>query len=158
MSRLSLATLSWRTMSSLSRALTRTTLRRGTSKTLMALRKLEMPSCGAFVRDVPSSRGCVLATLGSLLRRHLQLHAFNKDWPLLRIVGQSDDTYVGGPPRLLYPGFAEIQRIDREECDVRTNTDKLKALCPRGGVEGIPDSILEAKVARYTGSSASVLS
>ena len=103
----------------------------------------------AVMRCIRSRRafqqGCVLATLGSLLRRHLQLHAFNKDWPLLRIVGQSDDTYVGGPPRLLYPGFAEIQRIDREECDVRTNTDKLKALCPRGGVEGIPDSILEAQ-------------
>ena len=84
-----------------------------------------------------------LATLGAVLPMHLELCKSAKERPALRIACTADDTYLCGPPSTLYTDFQFVRDKLYNNCDLLTNTEKLKAFCPVGGVEGIPADILD---------------
>ena len=90
-------------------------------------------------------QGCVVGTFGAVVPYHLSLHKTNKACKSMRIVCDADDTITGGPRDSLYSDLEVLRANQLTDCDLRENDAKLAALCPSGGVDGIPSAIVEAQ-------------
>ena len=62
-----------------------------------------------------------------------------------RYVCLADDTMTGGHSDFVYDDFGYMREFVEGACDATSNPSKLIAMCPSGGVEGIPAGILEAQ-------------
>ena len=61
-------------------------------------------------------QGCPGATYFCCGVYHESLHRTQKQTPDMRIACDADDTYVGGPPEVLYPGFDVLQANSKGDC------------------------------------------
>ena len=91
-----------------------------------------------------TQQGDVLGTLGAMTPYHLALHDVCKKYDV-DVECLADDTYFHGWPEELYAAFAYQLQHSLSTVGLESNINKLKALAPGGGTEGIPDYILEAQ-------------
>jgi hypothetical protein len=90
-------------------------------------------------------QGCPLSTFFAILPMHMALHDAHDAYPNLRSVAYADDTYVGDSEKDFGDAFEHVRRLQKEQCNLESNTSKLKAFVPCGGVAGVPDYIIEAQ-------------
>merc|ERR1712086_919415 len=103
--------------------------------------------------------GCVLATNGCCLPYHLSLCRTQRQFRAAEILCQADDTYmrhprrvgVGGTEQTAADAFERLQTNRLEDCGCVSNDAKIKAICPAGGVDGIPAAILEQQEGEIQG-------
>ena len=97
-------------------------------------------------------QGCVLATNGCCLPYHLSLCRTQRQFRAAEILCQADDTYmrhprrvgVGGTEQTAADAFERLQTNRLEDCGCVSNDAKIKAICPAGGVDGIPAAAIRS--------------
>ena len=86
----------------------------------------------------------MLGTLGAIAPYHDGLVDVCKEHDGLHVVCDADDGYFSGAPEVLYRGYEYQCELVRDRVGLESNATKVKAVAPRGGVEGIPAGILDA--------------
>ena len=86
-------------------------------------------------------QGCPGATYFCCGVYHESLHRTQKQTPDMRIACDADDTYVGGPPEVLYPGFDVLQANSKGDCGTSSKLAKVVAYTRDGDSRDIPSHL-----------------
>ena len=90
-------------------------------------------------------QGCPFSTFLAILPMHMALQEAHDAYPDLRTASLADDNYFGALAAVFGPAFELVRKLHKERCNLKSNTSKLKAFVPAGGVEGVPKLFLEAQ-------------
>ena len=113
----------------------------------------EAGACGTgadFLRACKGGhQGCPLATNLCCLPYFLALARVQDQHRGARLAGFADDTYINGPPEMIYHAYAEKRRVclgpagpgEPAACELSSNLSKVSATSPVGSIADIPEGM-----------------